>query len=71
MKRLLERAGMSLWKSCSRARIVVLVDSVGGDQVDDTLAFCRVHGNDEESHQDVLASLTRGWSSPRPATTGA
>ena len=58
MKRLLKRVCASLWKSCGCARIVVLVDSVGMDQVNDALAFRRVHGNDKETHLDVLAVLT-------------
>ena len=71
VKRLLERVRVSLWKSCGCARIVVLVDSVGRDQVNDTLAFRRVHGNDKETHLDVLALLTQGWLPPRPGMTGA
>jgi hypothetical protein len=57
-KRLLERARVSPWKSCGRARIVVLMDGVGGDQVEDALAICRVHGDDEETHQDALACFS-------------
>ena len=50
---------------------MVLVDSVGRDQVNDALAFRRVHGNDKETHLDVLALLTQGWLPPRPGMTGA
>ena len=71
VKRLLERVRVSLWKSCGCARIVVLVDSVGMDQVNDALAFRRVHGNDKEIHQDVFALLTQGRSPPRPGMTEA
>ena len=55
VKQLLERARVSPWKSCGPTRIVVLIDGVGRDRVNNTLAFRRVHGDEEEAHQDA------GW----------
>ena len=57
MERLLKRVRASPWKNYGRASITVLVNGGGGDRGNDALALHCVHGNNEETHQDVLVCL--------------